>query len=303
MTLDASQSRLYVAQDNADQVAVIDTSTNRVDREDRCARARPACCRGRKYTGAATSAVTLSPDGETLYAVNSGSNSIAVIPLTGRKAHTVSGLIPTAYEPHDVTFSADGSWMYIISGKSVTGPNPGHLASSTGQHHQHHLSGRQRRRRRRARERRTSTSSSWSGPRWSARRCRRRRDLRDLTERVAKNNFYSTETDERDAKVMRFLSRRIKHVIYVVKENRTFDQMLGDLTNGAKVDPSLTQFGQALTPNNHKLATAVRHARQLHEPGRRQHGRLVVGDAGARHQHRIDHAADQLRGRQPRPVL
>ena len=54
---------------------------------------------------------------------------------------------------------------------------------------------------------------------------------------------------------MRFLNERIKHVIYVVKENRTFDQVLGDLTNGARVDPSLLQFGQALTPNYHKLAT------------------------------------------------
>ena len=75
--------------------------------------------------------MTLSPDGNTLYAVNSGANSVAVIPLRGRKANTVSGLIPTAYEPHDVTFSADGSWMYIVSGKSVTGPNPGHLAGNT----------------------------------------------------------------------------------------------------------------------------------------------------------------------------
>ena len=79
--------------------------------------------------------------------------------------------------------------------------------------------------------------------------------LQDLTERVAKNNSYSTETDRKDAKVMQFLSKRIKHVIYVVKENRTYDQVLGDLTNGANGDPSLTQFGQSLTPNNQSLAT------------------------------------------------
>src|SRR5262249_48873119 len=103
MTLDASQSKLYVAQDNADQVAVIDTATNRVTaRID--ARA-PEGMLPRKYTGAATSAVTLSPDGGTLYAVNSGSNSIAVIPVTGKRANTVAALIPTAYEPHDITFS------------------------------------------------------------------------------------------------------------------------------------------------------------------------------------------------------
>src|SRR5207245_5316869 len=79
--------------------------------------------------------------------------------------------------------------------------------------------------------------------------------LRELTEQVAKNNFYSTESDTRDAKVMEFLRKRIKHVIYVVKENRTFDQILGDLTNGANGNPNLTQFGASLTPNNHSMAT------------------------------------------------
>jgi YVTN family beta-propeller protein len=251
MTLDQSQSRLYVAQDNADQVAVIDTSTNRVTaRID--ARA-PAGMLPRKYTGAATFAVTLSGDGNTLYAVNSGANSIAVIPLTGRKANSVSGLIPTAYEPHDVTFSADGSWMYIVNGKSATGPNPGHLSSATA----------------------SITSFTYAGGNLAAAAAARASNqyqfqlerasvvsapvptqgaLGDLTERVAKNNRYSTELAEKDAKVMEFLRKHIKHVIYIVKENRTYDQVLGDLTNGANGDSNLTQFGQGLTPNQHHLA-------------------------------------------------
>jgi YVTN family beta-propeller protein len=253
MTLDTSQSRLYVAQDNADQVAVIETSSNRVvARID--ARAPVGILPGRKYTGAATSAVTLAPDGTTLYAVNSGSNSIAVIPVTGHNANTVSGLIPTGYEPHDITFSADGSWMYIITGKSVTGPNPNHLAGATA----------------------SITSITYPGGNAAAAAASRASNqyqfqleraalvsapvphsgqLRDLTETVARNNFYSTEAGEQERQVMEFVSRRIKHVIYVVKENRTFDQILGDLTNGAKADPNLTQFGQSLTPNNHSLAT------------------------------------------------
>jgi YVTN family beta-propeller protein len=253
MTLDESQSKLYVAQDNADQVAVIDTSTNTVTtRID--ARAPADMLPGRKYTGAATFAVTLSRDGGTLYAVNSGANSVAVIPLTGRKANTVSGLIPTAYEPHDVTFSADGSWMYIVNGKSVTGPNPDHLAGATA----------------------NLTSIIYPGGNTAAAAAARAsneyqfqleraslvsapvptsEDLRDLTERVAKNNFYSAETIEEDAEVMNFLRTRIKHVIYIVKENRTFDQVLGDLTNGANGDASLAVFGQSLTPNYHRLAT------------------------------------------------
>jgi YVTN family beta-propeller protein len=142
MTLDASGSKLFVAEDNADQVAVIDTVSNvviaKID-----ARAPADILAGSHgqggsdgahapYTGVATFAVTLSPDGGTLYAVNAGANSVAVIPVWGNNAYKVTGLIPTAYEPHDVTFSADGSWMYIINGKSLTGPNPGHLASNTG---------------------------------------------------------------------------------------------------------------------------------------------------------------------------
>jgi len=252
MTLDHSQARLYVAQDNADQIAVINTVTNQViERID--ARAPEHMLKGQHYTGAATSAVTLSPDGSTLYAVNSGSNSIAVIPLNGKKGHDVDALIPTAYEPHDITFSADGNWMYIVSGKSVTGPNPGHLSSNTGfigcaPNVQCNPAAAAAARATNQYQFQLERALLVSAP------VPRHGDLDELTSRVAKNNFY-TGDDERDKHVMDFLHRRIKHVIYVVKENRTFDQILGDLTNGADVDPSLNQFGQAITPNHHKLAT------------------------------------------------
>jgi hypothetical protein len=53
---------------------------------------------------------------------------------------------------------------------------------------------------------------------------------------------------------MSFLRSKIKHVIYIVNENRTFDQVLGDLGNGSNGDPSLTFFGQKITPNLHALA-------------------------------------------------
>jgi YVTN family beta-propeller protein len=252
MTLDAAQARLYVAQDNADEVAVIDTAANTVVGTID-ARAPAGVIRHSTATGAATFAVTLSRDGDTLYAVNSGSNAIAVVPLTAGGIGKVSALIPTAYEPHDVTFSADGAWMYIVNGKSVTGPNTGHLSGSTA----------------------SITSLTYPGGNAAAAAAARAsnqyqfqleraslvsapvpgsNDLRALTDVVARNNFYSTEGDEHDTQVMQFLQHHIKHVIYVVKENRTFDQVLGDLANGANGDTSLTQFGQALTPNNHRLA-------------------------------------------------
>jgi hypothetical protein len=78
--------------------------------------------------------------------------------------------------------------------------------------------------------------------------------LDELTTQVAKNNHYSVQVPENDVKVMNFLRYRIKHVIYIVKENRTFDQVLGDLNNGSNGDSSLTQFGAAITPNLHSLA-------------------------------------------------
>jgi YVTN family beta-propeller protein len=256
MTLDSSESTLYVAQDNADQVAVIDTATNKVTAKID-ARAPKGVIHNDKYTGAATFAVTVSPDDSTLYAVNSGANSIAVIPLRGGKRGTVTGLIPTAYEPHDVTFSADGSWIYIVNGKSVTGPNPGHASGNTGfigcvpanpANVQCNPAAAAAARATNEYQFQLESASLVSAPVPDS------KDLKDLTDRVAQNNLYSVEPNEKNQQVAQFLNRHIKHVIYVVKENRTFDQILGDLTNGANVDSHLTQFGQALTPNYHQLA-------------------------------------------------
>jgi YVTN family beta-propeller protein len=253
MALNKSQTRLYVAQDNADEVAVIDTATNSVvGKID--ARAPEGLLSGPKRTGAATFAVTLSPDEKTLYAVNSGANSIAVIPLTDEEeGHHVAGLIPTAYDPHDITLSADGTWMYIVNGKSVTGPNtqyrfgntalltsityPGGNAAAiaaalSANQYQFQL------------ERASLVSAAVPD----------RAELAKLTQRVALNNRYAVEPSEGDQRVMEFLRGKIQHVIYVVKENRTFDQMLGDVTNGANVDSSLNLFGNSITPNFHRMA-------------------------------------------------
>src|ERR1700739_3439908 len=101
MALSADGSTLYVAQDNQDQVAVIDTATNKITHK--------IDTRGPAYlgfpantTGAAPTAVALHPGNKVLYAVNAGSNSIAVIPLSGPQAFSTIGLIPTAHDPPPV---------------------------------------------------------------------------------------------------------------------------------------------------------------------------------------------------------
>ena len=280
LTLDASQRRLYVAEDNADQVAVIDTKSNRVIATIDARAPEGTLPEGddnARYTGAGTFNVTLSPDGRTLYAVNAGSNSIAVIRidddehfgLRARRGHEprydVMGLIPTAYEPHDVTFSADGSFMYIVNGKSVTGANPDHLASNTAAITQITYPGGNSAA---AADARASNEYQFQLERASlvsAPVPNQGRELDRLTAQVAENNFYAGNPDSE--RVMRFLQQRIKHVIYIVKENRTFDQMLGDLSNGANADSSITQFGQAITPNFHGLATQFVTLDNFRDPG------------------------------------
>ena len=260
MTFNKSQSRLYVAQDNADQVAVIDTAANEViARID--ARAPAGILPRHGATGAATFAVTISPDDATLYAVNSGANSVAVIPLTGSESgeggavqhDRVAGLIPTAFEPHDIAFSADGTWMYIINGKSITGPNTHYLFGNTALLTTITYPG--------GNAAAIATALGWNQYQFQLERASlvsapvpSRAELPRLTQQVALNNGYTVAPLPSDQRVMEFLRERIQHIIYVVKENRTFDQILGDLTNGANVDPTLNVFGEAITPNFHRLS-------------------------------------------------
>jgi DNA-binding beta-propeller fold protein YncE len=256
VAMNKAQTRIFVAQDNADQVAVIDTGTNvlirKIDTRAPEGVLGDAEEQHGKYTGAAPIAVTLSPDERTLYAVNDGANSIAVIALSGEDAYTVKGLIPTAYGPKDVAFSQDGSWMYIINGKSDQGPNPLNLFGGTNllttitypggntaaniaaaASNQYQLNNNR------------STLVSARVPNGD--------ELERLTGLVARNNFYS-ESTARDERTMAFVRSKIKHVIYIIKENRTFDQVLGDLGNGSNGDPSLAVFGEAITPNFHHMA-------------------------------------------------
>jgi hypothetical protein len=79
-------------------------------------------------------------------------------------------------------------------------------------------------------------------------------ELDRLTQVVASNDGVVRSERAAQAALMDALHDRIKHVIYIVKENRTYAQILGDLPAG-NGDPSLTQFPQAITPNFHAIAS------------------------------------------------
>ncbi len=293
MAMSADGATLFAAQDNSDEVAVISTATNTVT-GNIDTRGTASLNLPDKVTGAAPTAVTIS--GNTLYAVNAGANSVAVIPLTGPHALTTAALLPTAYDPTDIAFSADGSQMYIVNGKSDTGPNPAYgygntpciqfftyplppgvspstlvnpgcsaaeqvtTAQQTTSYQNAVTAARLTDNNQYQFQLEHATLVSAPVPTGNA-------DLVHLTQIVADNNGYDAERSHDDQPVMNFLHDRIKHVIYIVKENRTFDQILGDLDNGSNGDPSLTLFGKQVTPSFHRMARDFVTLDNLFDPG------------------------------------
>ncbi len=264
--------RLFAALDNTDSVAVIDTSDNRIVETIRTA--GPA---GWTTTaglgGAGSNALALSPDGATLLVANGGENAVAVVKLdaaasgaalTGRKAKgkhrdadgdgdddnapaatgsTVVGLIPTGWYPTGVAVRPDGGQIYVVNGKSNTGPVPGGCRDSLVS--DAHADDPCKARNQYVWQLEKAGFLTLAPPTAET--------LPALTRQVAINNHVTDEVAPADVAKMAFLKAHIRHVIYIVKENRTYDQVLGDLEVGDG-DPKLAIFGRRLTPNLHALA-------------------------------------------------
>jgi YVTN family beta-propeller protein len=247
MVLNKSQHHLYVAANNSDALMVIDTDSNHV--VGRVNTSAPAGMFGdRVPKGSNPNSVTLSPDGRTAYVTNGGTNSVAVIDLD--EGLEVTGLIPTGWQPNSVSVSADGSTLYVVNGKSNPGGNArncrfinagGNYGSRCQDPHAQDGSGNQ---------------YAWQNEQagFLVAPVPRSSDLAKLSGLVARNNGFNLQLKPRDIATMRFLRQHVDHVIYIVKENRTYDQILGDLPVGDG-DPTLTQFPQAVTPNFHAIAS------------------------------------------------
>ena len=245
MALNKAQTTLYVASDNADVVSVIDTVKNTVTTS--VATLAPTgvlSAAQAKYKGASPNGLALSPDEKTLYVANRGTNSLAVVSLSAA-VPVVTGLIPTGWYPSDVRVSADGATLYVSNAKTPPGPNAGNclgyetvpcpVANSpvkfAPNQYIENLTG----------SALLSLRTPMSGT------------LSLLTDQVATNNHFNTVPSAVDAQTMATLRANIKHVIYVIKENRTYDQVLGDLGKGNS-SPALAEFPQKTTPNLHALA-------------------------------------------------
>jgi YVTN family beta-propeller protein len=233
---------VYVANAASDTVSVIDTRTDAVVQTIRC---RPE---GRLPFGSGPNALALSPDGRTLYVANGTNNCVAVVRLGSRafdgpaaglpEPSEVRGLIPTGWYPGAILLSPDGQKLYVANIKghgSLSQPRP----TEKGKNSHDHL----------------GSVSVIDVPDAAT--------LAHYTETVNRNNrlAYSLaglDRPRRGVKAAPVPERHgepsvFKHVLYIIKENRTYDQLLGDMKEG-KGDPRLVMFGEEVTPNHHALA-------------------------------------------------
>src|SRR5205823_1910914 len=179
--------------------------------------------------GSPPNGLGLSSDGETLLVASADNNAIAVVDVRRPGASVVKGFIPTGWYPTAVQFSRDGKRIYVLSGRGLTsqanprGPQPG-VASGDGQYTGSMLLG---------------SLSVVPVPDEAA--------LAAHTKKVLAVTPYTDATRLAPAGapvVVGPIPRKvgesspIKHVFYVIRENRTYDQVLGDLEKG-NGDPTL----------------------------------------------------------------
>ena len=240
---DETRARLYVAGGNADAVTVIDTRSNTV-----VATLAIAPFRERK-TGLAPTALALAPDGRTLYVALGGANAVAVYDVTTPGATSgwrLLGMIPTAWYPSSLDVSSDGKALAIGALLGV-GSGDGESDGSPGRRgrYVHAVRG---------------SVSVVPVPTEQA--------LAAYSTAVAENNRLTpvgasggnqASLAPRRSAVAQPVPERpgeptpIQHVVFIIRENRTYDQILGDLGRG-NGDSSLTIYGRDVTPNTHALA-------------------------------------------------
>ncbi|MBV9276080.1 MAG: bifunctional YncE family protein/alkaline phosphatase family protein [Verrucomicrobia bacterium] len=238
------QTRLYTTEDFQDLVQVFDISGSAIKLVGSISTKGPQrtpLANLDRYLGTIPTSLVLTPDEKTLLVTNSGINSVGVISLSG-KPSTVAQL-PTGFYPTAISVSGDGKWVYVVNEENLTGPNPQEQNGAANQY---------------VFQLQKSSVLSFpipSQPLWQ-----------NLTSQVEKNAHISTHSLSQDQTLFQRLRTKIRHVIYIIAENRTYDQMLGDLDRG-NGDPTLTQFGQAVTPNFHQIARTFVDLDNFYDPG------------------------------------
>ena len=232
----ADDGRLFVANANTDDVSAIDTKSDRVI-ETISVRPYP----GARY-GSTPNGLAVTSDGKTLFVVNAGNNDVAVLDISVPGSSRVKGLIPAGWYPTAAALAGDGKTLFIANGKGLRSkpnpraPQPVDKDAKKSQYIGRLLWG---------------TVSVLPVP--------DDKQLMEFTVQVRKNNDWEkmSQNKKKDTRPHAIPlpggTSPIKHVIYIIKENRTYDQVLGDMAQG-NGDTSLVLFGRKITPNHHKIA-------------------------------------------------
>jgi YVTN family beta-propeller protein len=233
-----SGNALFVANTNSDTVSVIDTSTDQVVQTIET-KPWPSSSVGYEPDG-----IDVTKDGHLLVTLGRA-NAVAVYRYGGTPKDPVSyiGLLPTDYYPATVATAGNQIVVTNTRGIDARGPaittykGPGTVPVSG---HDTHST--------------TASLTRFTLP--SDREIARYTDTVFAQNGWGKNNVAQARGDR--AKAVPVPTRigdrsKIKHVFLIVKENRTYDQLLGDIGEG-NGDPTLTQFGEKTTPNQHALA-------------------------------------------------
>jgi YVTN family beta-propeller protein len=230
-------SRLFVACASTNAVWVVDVAARRATEQIGVALFPNA------PPGTTPNALALSPDGKTLLAANADNNTVAVVDVSTPGTSRVRGFIPTGWYPTGVTFDREGKRIFVLNGKGLSpspnprGPQPG-MRGADGQYIAALLQG---------------ALSEIDLPDDDA--------LKTLTQRAYEVTAYDDKIKltPADAPIDSPIPGRvgatspIKHVFYVIRENRTYDQIFGDIPSG-NGDATLTLFPEEVTPNAHALA-------------------------------------------------
>jgi len=226
MLLSEDERWLYVTLSNADEVVVIDRSQGKVVRH------LSTRLPGQRYGGSAPNALAMSADGSRLYVANAVSDSVAVFDLTRTSASRQPiGFIPTQIFPTALTIV--GNDLLIASAKGTgTGPITTPLKTTDG-----------------------APDYPYLVPMIHGSLARLPLQNLDASLAAYTAQVLASNRMRGNAGALPFASATnpIRHVIYILKENRTYDQILGDLEVGDG-DRSLTMYGEDITPNEHKLA-------------------------------------------------
>lgn len=240
---DRRSGRLFATEDNDDRLAIIDLATGRLAAEPRLALPEalgaPGLGKGLNPNGLAQ-----LPDGRLLVTLG-GINALAVV-APGQGGAVVQGLVPTGWYPSSVATAGGGARVFVANRKSPPGPNPQGCAprlaiyrgqpNACGAANQYIFQ----------LEKAGLLQFPMPGE----------RVLAATTLQVASNIGLPGAAMRAEAAArMAAIRARIKHVVFIIKENRTYDQVLGDLEVG-NGDPHLAILGRALSPNHHALACA-----------------------------------------------